>query len=115
MIDRGQKTFTKNMNGWKLTEGGEILQVTPEYTGCSTDKGTFNKVQFMRNARLYEIKIIELDLSKAAKARHEIFSTSKIGNITSMNAGATLSTLRLQGIYRSRRDASFHGHVKGVL
>jgi len=103
------------MNGWKLTEGGEILQVTPEYTGCSTDKGTFNKVQFMRNARLYEIKIIELDLSKAAKARHEIFSTSKIGNITSMNAGATLSTLRLQGIYRSRRDASFHGHVKGVL
>lgn len=93
MIATDQKTFTKNMNGCELTEGEEILQVTPEYSGCSTDKGIFNKVQFMQNACLSEVKIIELDLSKAAKARREIFLTSKSANITPMNTGTSLSSL----------------------
>jgi hypothetical protein len=93
LYDNGQETFAKNMEGCQLTEGGEILQVTPEYSGCRTDKGTFNKAQFMQNACLSEVKIIELDLSKAAKTRHDVSSTSRIGNITRMTTSTTLSTL----------------------
>jgi hypothetical protein len=87
------KLFAKNMDGCKLIDGGEILQVTPEYSGCRTEKGNFNKAQFMQNAGRSAIKIIELDLSRAAKIRHDVSSTSRIGNITRMATSTTLSTL----------------------
>ena len=93
MDDGRRKTFAKKIDSGKFTGGEEIFQITPEYSGCKTDNGTFSKAQFMQNACLSEIKMIELDLSGTANARHQDFSTCKIGRTTRMSTSTAFSTL----------------------
>jgi len=91
--DRVLKAFAKNIHGCKFTGGEEIFQITPEYFRCRNDKGTFSKKQFIQNACLPEIKMIELDLSGTAKARHHDFLNCKVGKTTKMNTRAVFASL----------------------
>jgi len=91
--DRGLKAFAKNIGSYKFIGGEEIFQITPDYFRCRSDKGTFSKAQFIQNACLSEIKMIELDLSGTAKARYQDFSTCKVGKTIPINPRAVFSTL----------------------
>ena len=90
---RGLKAFAKNIGSYKFIGGEEIFQITPDYFRCRSDKGTFSKAQFIQNACLSEIKMIELDLSGTAKARYQDFSTCKVGKTIPINPRAVFSTL----------------------
>jgi hypothetical protein len=113
--DRGLKAFAKNIGSYKFIGGEEIFQITPDYFRCRSDKGTFSKAQFIQNACLSEIKMIELDLSGTAKARYQDFSTCKVGKNNTNQSACCLLNFRLQRICRSRKHASFRRFIKRIL
>jgi hypothetical protein len=109
--DSGLKAFAKDIRGCKFTGGEEIFQITPEYFRCRNDKGSFSKKQFIQNACLPEKKMIELDLSGTAKARHQDFSNCKVGKTTRMNPRAVFATLG----YREFAEAESMLHFVDAL
>jgi hypothetical protein len=109
--DRDRNAFAKNIGSRKFTGGEEIFQITPDYSRCRNDKGTFSKAQFIQNACLSEIKMIELDLSGTTKARHQNFLTCKVGKTTRMNPRAVFSTLG----YREFAEAESMLHFVNTL
>ena len=51
--------------------GGDLIwEIGSGYFGCRNDDGTFNEAKFAENARLPQVKLIEIKLSQGAKPGH---------------------------------------------
>jgi glutamate synthase domain-containing protein 2 len=65
--DTGEGSISRHH---KANGGDLIWEIGSGYFGCRNDDGTFNEERFAENARLPQVKMIELKLSQGAKPGH---------------------------------------------
>ncbi len=60
-----------SISPYHLENGGDLIwEIGSGYFGCRTDEGRFDPVKFERNARLPQVRMIEIKLSQGAKPGH---------------------------------------------
>lgn len=77
-----QKIDPGKMDRYNLVGGDQVLHIGPEFIGCRTARGGFNKEKFKKLADNPRVKLIELDLSTPVSSFGNLISTIGISFVS---------------------------------
>ena len=73
-FEYSEYSVDEGLNTYHLATGGFVWQIGPNYLGCRTENGHFNREAFKTTAHRPEVKMIELKLSSAIKRVYPVDS-----------------------------------------
>ena len=67
-----KNSVVDELSTYRITGGGLVWQIAPDYKGCESETGYFNSKKFEQNACRSEVKMIELKLLSACKTAQRL-------------------------------------------
>jgi hypothetical protein len=99
-FSRTENFIVDELSAYRISGGGLVWQIGPDYKGCENEKDQFNIKKFKQNACQAEVKMIELKLPPACKIQNYPHSAFDTGFKTDQGLNKGNSTISSYSCFR---------------